>query len=188
MNIKFTEVLNELVSCFLLGDIAVLQRYKAEEGLPDDLATEFTTQKTGDEVVIKGVVIPLMDIENYPYTVIFRLSDDTPELLQEGNDLQVRQGGYILEVASGEVMLFGWRVLEHFTDETIDKLNQYQHQYNRPKINLENGWYSVKILAGQTRQGECLEPTLEFVFTKIPSATPCTADIFTSYRIHSDEY
>ena len=83
MNIKFTEVLNELVSCFLLGDIAVLQRYKAEEGLPDDLATEFTTQKTGDEVVIKGVVIPLMDIENYPYTVIFRLSDDTPELFKK---------------------------------------------------------------------------------------------------------
>ena len=40
---KFTEVLNDLVNYFILGDILLLESWKRANNLSDDLATEFTT-------------------------------------------------------------------------------------------------------------------------------------------------
>ena len=42
---KFTEVLNDLVNYFLLGDILLLQDWKQANHLSDDLAMEFTTNE-----------------------------------------------------------------------------------------------------------------------------------------------
>ena len=47
---KFTEVLNDLVNYFLLGDILLLQDWKQANHLSDDLAMEFTTNESGDRV------------------------------------------------------------------------------------------------------------------------------------------
>src|SRR6218665_1352709 len=72
---KFDEVLNDLMDYFILGDPGYLLQYKIENNLPDDLLTEFTTEETGDQVVEEGVMVPMIGIENYPYTVYFNLSD-----------------------------------------------------------------------------------------------------------------
>lgn len=80
MSQEFSEVLNDLIDYFLLGDIRLLKRYKTENNLPDDLASEFTTTDSGDNAVLQGIVIPLAGIENHPYTIIFNVSDETPEL------------------------------------------------------------------------------------------------------------
>ena len=42
---RFTEVLNDLVNYFLLGDILLLEDWKQANHLSDDLAMEFTTTK-----------------------------------------------------------------------------------------------------------------------------------------------
>ena len=42
---RFTEVLNDLVNCFILGDILLLENWKQVNHLSDDLATEFTTNE-----------------------------------------------------------------------------------------------------------------------------------------------
>ncbi|MCY4124066.1 MAG: hypothetical protein OXF59_02530, partial [Pseudomonas sp.] len=51
MRHEFDEVLNDLVDYFLLGDIQLLERFKQEHGLPDDLAHEFTHHDSGDMAV-----------------------------------------------------------------------------------------------------------------------------------------
>lgn len=55
-------------------------------------------------------MIALSGIENYPYAILFNLKD-TPILLQENNQLLIRENGYILKVESGKLTLFAWRVL-----------------------------------------------------------------------------
>ena len=47
---KFTEVLNDLVDYFILGDILLLEEWKKDNNLSDDLATEFTINESGDRV------------------------------------------------------------------------------------------------------------------------------------------
>ena len=68
---RFTEVLNDLVNYFLLGDILLLENWKQANHLSDDLAMEFTTNESGDRVFSEGIVIPMTGIENYPYTILF---------------------------------------------------------------------------------------------------------------------
>lgn len=61
-------------------------------------------------MVNNGTMIALSGIENYPYAILFNLKD-TPILLQENNQLLIRENGYILKVESGKLTLFAWRVL-----------------------------------------------------------------------------
>ncbi|GAA4173062.1 MULTISPECIES: hypothetical protein [Sphingobacterium] len=196
MKAKFTEVLNDTLSYFLLGDIELLHDYQVKNGLPNDLATEFTTKETGDWVVEAGIMIPLSQVENLSYTIIFLTDDEAPELLKEGNDLQIREDGYILNVANGKIMLFTWWILKDFTAEKVKERIKHQHKFGKPQVELENGWYKLSILAGLTQQessfknqdGETmyitgLEPTFEFVLTKSTAKDQCTADIFRSYKI-----
>ena len=82
MRHEFSEVLNDLVDCFLVGDLLLLKRFKEQHGLPEDVASALTTSDSGDRAVLEGVVVPLVGIENHPYTVIFTLDGDTPELLK----------------------------------------------------------------------------------------------------------
>ena len=59
---RFTEVLNDLVNYFLLGDILLLEGWKQANHLSDDLAMEFTTNESGDRVFDEGIVIPMAGI------------------------------------------------------------------------------------------------------------------------------
>ena len=108
---RFTEVLNDLVNYFLLGDILLLEDWKQANHLSDDLAMEFTTNESGDRIFAEGIVIPMTGIENYPYTILFNLSGDRPELCKERNRLQLRKSGYSLKVDHNMLMLFTWPIV-----------------------------------------------------------------------------
>lgn len=54
MKAKFTEVLNDTLSYFLLGDIELLHDYQVKNGLPNDLATEFTTKEQATGLSKRG--------------------------------------------------------------------------------------------------------------------------------------
>ena len=75
---RFTEVLNDLVNYFILGDILLLEM-------------EFTTNESGDRVLAEGIVIPMTGIENYPYTILFNLSGGGPELCKEKKPIAVSE-------------------------------------------------------------------------------------------------
>lgn len=180
---KFDEILNDLMDYFILGDPNCLLTYKNENTLPDDLLTEFTTKETGDKVVEDGIIVPLSGVENLPYTIYFNLSDTTPELLKDGNKLQVRQDGYCLKVENEEIYLFTMPYLRKFTEEQIENLKKFR----KATIKLENGWYSVSVLGGQTLQQSSLEPTFEFIIKKSIGKPKYSADISYSFEIQTDE-
>jgi hypothetical protein len=185
---KFTEVLNELINYFILGDILLLEGWKQSNNHSDNLAMEFTTNESGDNVVLDGIILPMAGIENYPYTIIFSLSGDTPELLKPDSHLQLRRDGYSLKVENNLFMLFTWRILEQFTNERVNALlNHYRH-YKRPMIEIENGWYSIEILGGETLQDSDYEPTFEFVLRKTERKWQAKFDINSDYKIESSTY
>ncbi|ACU61257.1 hypothetical protein [Chitinophaga pinensis] len=181
--IKFDEVLNDLVDYFLLGDPFLLMDFKKELQLPDDLITHFTISTDGDRVVEEGVMIPLARIENYPYTVYFNQTG-TPELLKEGNRLQLRQDGYKLLVKYGAIYLFTIPYIRKFTAETLDKLVRHRSS----KISLPNGWYEVSVLGGESKQDTGMEPTLEFMIRSVAAEPAYTADTNFEYKIDASEY
>ncbi|WP_435925640.1 hypothetical protein [Paenibacillus sp. DYY-L-2] len=185
---KFNEVLNDLINYFILGDILRLESWKQANFLSDDLAMEFTTNESGDQVVLDGVILPMVGIENYPYTIIFNLSGDTPELLKTDSRLQFRRDGYSLKVENNILMLFTWRILEQFTNERVNALLDHYRQYNKPIIEIENGWYSIEILGGETLQDSYYEPTFEFVLRKTESKGSAEFDIHSDFRIESSTY
>ncbi|WP_175996093.1 hypothetical protein [Burkholderia stabilis] len=166
MRHKFSEVLNDLIDYFLVGDLLLLKRYKEEHGLPDNLASEFTANDSGDKAVLEGIVIALAGIENHPYTVIFTLDDATPELLTTGSRLQHRRSGYVLRVENRSIMLYTWRILERFNDETVNALLARYREPGRPVIEIENGWYDVEILGGEVPRNGWFEPAFEFVLKR----------------------
>mgnify|MGYP003584170024 CR=1 FL=1 len=193
---KFNEVLNDLMDYFILGDPDCLLNYQQNHQLPSDLLTEFTTKETGDQVVEDGIIVPLSGVKNYPYTIYFNLSDEIPELLKEGNHLQVKQEGYCLKVENGEIYLYTMPYLRNFTTDKVEALKKHR----TATIPLENGWYNVTILGGETLQNveivdkdgqkinhQSLEPTFEFILKFSGNKPPYTADINYSFKINTSE-
>lgn len=189
---KFDEVLNDLMDYFILGDPDYLLSYQQQQHLPIDLLTEFTTKDTGDQAVTDGAIVPLAGVANHPYTICFNLSNDSPILLKDGNKLQIRQAGYCLKVEHNRLYLFTMPYLRQFTAEKVELLKK-----NRTAtISLENGWYNVEVLGGETLQeieiedqdGQkikytSLEPTFEFVIKPSQTKPVSTADIGYNFKI-----
>lgn len=189
---KFDEVLNDLMDYFILGDPDYLLQYKIEYDLPDDLLTEFTTEQTGDQVVEQGVIVPMIGIENHPYTIYFNLSVETPELLKPENQLQHQRGGYCLKVVNGRIYLYTIPYLRNFTEATVEALKKFKNA----TIELPNGWYTVSVLAGLTKQlteietvsgvmkeFESMEPTFEFVLKSSVEKPDYTADFTYPFKV-----
>ena len=191
-----------MVNYFLLGDIELLKSWQLKNHLPDDLAAVFTTSVDGDKSVYEGILLPMAGVNNYPYTIIFNNSSDTPELLKEENRLQLRQGGYSLKVENNALMLFTWPILSQFTDENIRALMNHYRQNNLPQIEIENGWYSIEILGGETSQEQEVknvktqkierffgfDPTFEFVIQKTDNQQKGDFDINFNFAIESSVY
>ncbi|TDX09823.1 hypothetical protein [Flavobacterium sp. S87F.05.LMB.W.Kidney.N] len=189
---KFDEVLNDLMDYFLLGDVDYLFQYKEENNLPDDLLTEFTTKETGDEAVENGVIVPMIGVENHPYTIYFNLLDENSILLKPENDLQHQREGYCLRVVNERIYLYTIPYLKDFTTTKIEALKKFKHA----TIELQNGWYTVSILAGLTKQIEevktvkgeiktieTMEPTFEFLLKPSKDKPVFTADFNYQFKV-----
>ena len=186
---KFTEVLNDLVNYFILGDILLLENWKRSNNLSDDLAAEFTTNESGDRAFAEGIVIPMTGIENYPYTILFTLSGDRPELCKRKNRLQFRKSGYSLKVDHNMLMLFTWPILKQFTPEKAKELIFYYRVHKKPMIELANGWYHIEILGGETLQDGDYEPTFEFMIQPATNDEKAiNTDMSFSFKILSSTY
>lgn len=192
---KFDEILNDLMDYFILGDPDYLLQYKVDKNLPNDLLTEFTTKETGDVVVEDGVIIPMIGIENYPYTIYFNLSTETPELLKPESKLQHKCDGYCLRVENSRIYLYTIPYLKDFTLAKIESLKKYK----AATIEIQNGWYSVTILGGLTKQIieidnargnikkiESMEPTFEFIIKPTMEKPKYEADLSYQFKIENE--
>lgn len=189
---KFDEVLNDLMDYFILGDPDYLLQYKKQHNLPDDLLTEFTTEETGDRAVEQGVIVPMIGIENHPYTVYFNLSENVSELIKPENVLQHKREGYCLKVNNGRIYLYTIPYLRDFTEAKVEALKKYK----QATIALPDGWYTVAVLAGLTHQLteietatgeiekiESMEPTFEFILKPSAEKPEYTADFNYQFRV-----
>ncbi len=184
---KFTECLNDLYNYFFLADPANLSRFKSENNLADNLISEFTQNQSGDIVVEQGVLIPLSGIENYPYIISFQVNNDRSIFNEKQVDLQFKKTGYILEVISKELYLMTVPYLKQWTKN--QGIKSLQSNGIKPKIDLENGSYTLEILGGETYQESGWEPTLEFILKKNISNTKFSVeDVGFSFLIKSKEY
>lgn len=126
---------------------------------------------------------------DYPYTILFNLSGDRPELCKERNRLQLRKSGYSLKVDHNMLMLFTWPILEQFTPEKVKDLIYYYRVHKKPMIELANGWYHIEILGGETLQDGAYEPTFEFVIQPATNEeATINADMNFSFEITSSAY
>ena len=186
---RFTEVLNDLVNYFLLGDVLLLENWKRANNLSDDLAMEFTTNESGDRAFAEGIVIPMTGIENYPYTILFNLAGEGPELCKGRNRLQLRKSGYSLKVDCNMLMLFTWPILKQFTPENVKDLISYYRLHGKPIIEIANGWYQIEILGGETLQDGDYEPTFEFlIHPALNEETTINTDMNFNFEIKSSAY
>ncbi|MGD1841050.1 MAG: hypothetical protein ACFB0B_09160 [Thermonemataceae bacterium] len=196
MKKTFSEVLNDTIDYFLLGDIELLWNYKIKNNLSNDLATEFTTKENGEEIVKNGVLIPMSRIVNQPYTIIFNTSANESEFEKEENSLSFKKSGYILKVENRKIILFTWWILNDFSDEKVKELVENPSKWNKPFIEIENGWYDVDILGGFTKQpfefknkegniikDYSLEPTFEFKLTLRNKKNDFKANINDSFEL-----
>ena len=62
MTYKFTEVLNDLIDYFILGDILLLESWKEDNNLSTNLAEEFTQNESGDRVFNEGIIFQMIDL------------------------------------------------------------------------------------------------------------------------------
>lgn len=181
---------------FILGDPHCLLNYQQNHQLPTDLLTEFTAKETGDQAVEDGIIVPLSGVVNYPYTIYFNLSNETPALLKEENKLQVKQEGYCLKVEKGQIYLYTMPYLRDFTTNKVDALKKQ----STATIALENGWYNITVLGGETFQDitvvnkegqkiihQSLEPTFEFIIKPSATKPAYTANIGYSFKIETSE-
>lgn len=72
----------------------------------------------------------------------------------------------MLRVEHRSVMLYTWRILERFTDETVSAVLAHYREPDRPVIELDNGWYDVEVLGGEVPRNGWFEPAFEFVLKK----------------------
>jgi len=190
---KFEEISNDLMDYFILGDPELLLQFKNSRNLPDDLITEFTTQPTIDEAVEQGVLIPMCGVENHPYNIYFNF-DDSSIFSKQENQLQHRQDGYCLHITNEIVCFYTMPSLRTFTAEQIQRLKDNRltswdvllmKKCPTPSIALQNGWYSVSVLAGLVLDEGYYEPAFEFLINPSEKKPNYTANYSYRFSVNS---
>lgn len=188
MKYIFTEVLNDLVNYFLLGDMQSLWEWKQKQDLMDDLATEFTSNDSVDQAIQEGLLIPMNGIKNYPYTIIFDIEENQITLLQKEHRLQFHHQNFYIKVEHETLVLFTWHILHHFTRDAVEHYIEQQKQFQKPIVSLANGWYHISILGGETLQNDIFEPTIEFVLQQTDRPDIHQDMMYHTFTISSSSY
>jgi len=192
---QFNCCLTNGMNYFIAADPFALLEFKNQNHLSDNLLEEFTTNESGDKVIREGAMIALEDCEIVPHTIYINLDETDRILLAAQNDFQFKVGDYSLKIKSGIFCVFAISYLENFTEETIEKLVTLHCSKNYTIVDIENGWYSVEILAGLTQQNfeksayhwdeimDDMEPTFELCLKKVDKAPELTATLDRNYKI-----
>jgi len=126
-----------------------------------DLLTRFTQSEDGDRVSREGIAIPMLGLEPAYYTVVVR-DVASPGVTQAP---RVRSAGWILETATGRLLLCGLGYLVRWDPDDP----------RHGRIQVPPGWYRVEILghvldAGGRDEEWLLELVLEHAGEQPPFA------------------
>ncbi|WP_025663119.1 hypothetical protein [Aquimarina megaterium] len=183
--IKFTECLNDTWDYFFLTDPANLLQFKKENNLSDDLISEFTTNDSAELAIQEGIMIPMSNIKNQPYTIFFNTNGQTSVFKKDTSLLLFEKTGYVLHVINDEICLVTVPYLKNWTENKgIHRLNEAAKAGVRQKIGVKNGWYTVNILGGFVSQDDIEEATFEFQINRVSNKMQSkVTDIGFSYLI-----
>ena len=159
-----------------------LSRYNpaSEHFKKEEFPFYWLTRVNGRYSMAMEKALKKIDLDVPRYRILFTLDNHTPALREAGSRLKHQRNGYVLRVEHGALMLYTWRILQHFTPKTLgDFLARYQVP-GRPIIELDNGWYDVEVLAGALVRDGLYEPAFEFVLKKRWSRGEA-ADVDTGY-------
>lgn len=192
---QFNCCLTNGMNYFIAADPYALLEFKNENHLSDNLLEEFTTNESGDNVILEGAMIALEDCQIVPHTIYINLDKTNRVLLEAQNDFQFKVGDYPLKIKNGVFCVFAIGYLENFTAETVERLIALHRSKSYAIADIQNGWYSVEIFAGLTQQnfeksgyhwGEIMddmEPTFELCLKKVDEAPKLTAALNRNYLI-----
>jgi len=183
--IKFTECLNDTWDYFFLTDPSNLLRFKQENNLGDDLIQEFTTNESAELATKKGVMIPMVNIINQPYTVLFNVNNEVSPFKVSTSNLLFKREGYVLHIINNELCLVTVPYLKNWTKNNgIKRLKETVKKGVRQKIDIANGYYAVTILGGFIKEEGVKEATFEFQLTLLKNKQESmVGDIGFPYKI-----
>ncbi|AKK73954.1 MULTISPECIES: hypothetical protein [Chryseobacterium] len=129
---------------FVIYSPELLTQYLQEHHLPgNNILKYFVENEHGDEITKAGIAIPVIGVEEDYYS--FRISTQGEHILND-HEIATQSEGWIFQSASHEVKIVGIGYLKD-----ISSINEE----NSITLPLENGWFSLQILAGN-KDGERL--------------------------------
>lgn len=178
---KYTECLNDLMDYFIVADIQNISAFQRANALPNNLMMALTTTELGDSACLQGVIAPICGISNFPYTIYFNHSKTSVFSSSMNSDIQHQQDGYIVQVISQRLHLLTMPLLQNWSKH-LDIMT------SRPHMDIENGWYRLSVVCGETQQPTGWEPTIEFLLEKELNEPAFTADIHYTFEVDSRNY
>lgn len=151
---------------FVIYSPELLAKYLQEHNLQgNNILKYFVENEHGDEITKSGIAIPLIGVEEGYYS--FYLSTNEEHILGNG-EVAVQSDGWIYRTTNNELRIVGIGYLKDIS--TINDENSI-------KLNLENGWSSLKIRAG-IKDGERL---FEINTRKQETQPNFSGDVTTTY-------
>ncbi|WP_412850571.1 hypothetical protein ACL0VS_17925 [Chryseobacterium sp. PMSZPI] len=151
---------------FVIYSPELLTRYLQDHHLIDNnILQYFVGNEHGDEITRSGIAIPIIGVEEDEYA--FRISMNGERILNP-NEVAVQSDGWIFHASNNEVRVVGVGYLKDISSINED---------NSITLPINNGWYSLKILAGN-KDGERL---FELNLQSHDHQPECKGDVMTKY-------
>lgn len=129
---------------FVIYSPELLAKYLQEHNLPGtNILKYFVENEHGDEITRSGIAIPIIGVEEDFYS--FGISANEERVLNF-EEVAAQSDGWIFHATNNELRVVGIGYLKD-----ISAINDE----NSVRLNLENGWFSLKIRAG-IKNGERL--------------------------------
>ena len=116
----------------VLFDPAALAGHFGSIAPGTDLHSRFTSSEEGDVVLRRGIVVPILAIDDAGYDVVVRLASE-PEVIRT-EDVVCENGIFALRVCSGNVIVADLAAIMDWLDEPIGL-----------SVPVDSGNYSVRI-------------------------------------------
>lgn len=171
--IRYVGAVNDTYDWFLLADVANINHLKEQRNLGTNLLEVLTTTEIGDMVAAEGILIPLMGIDNLPYTIVFNVNEPST-FTQAGLTPTHQQDGYVIEIISGQITLFTVPYLIDWSAHSPRLLAATSTTH--PCAPLANGWYRLQVNVGDMHDEDC-SSVIEFCLQPVAQAPEFSADV-----------
>lgn len=129
---------------FVIYSPELLAKYLQDHNLPgNNILKYFVENEHGDVITRSGIAIPVIGVEEDYYSFCISANDDR---VLGNEEIATQSDGWIFQTSNNELRVVGIGYLRDIS--TINDENSI-------RLNLENGWFSLKIRAGH-KNGERL--------------------------------